>query len=52
MDNDQELFEEISETETTCYCDYINDTVYCNGVCSQCDMPTLERDEDGYIIWE
>lgn len=36
----------------TCYCDYINDTVYCDGYCSKCGNKDIELDEDGRPIYD
>ena len=51
-----------NEVMDTCYCTYTNDTVYCNGicsecvycngVCSECGNKDIKLDEDGHPIWE
>ena len=42
----QELFtteEEEEEENDTHYCTYANDTIYCNGICSQCQVSKKEE---------
>lgn len=40
-----ELFEEEEEEEDTHFCTYTNDTVFCNGICSQCQSNKEEIEE-------
>lgn len=42
----------MNEVFDTCYCTYVNDTVYCNGICSECGNKDIKLDEDGHPIWE
>ena len=42
----------MDEVFDTCYCTYINDTVYCNGICSKCGNKDIKLDDEGHPIWE
>lgn len=38
--------------EDTIFCEFINDTVFCSGLCSECGNKDIELDEEGHPIYE